>query len=743
MSHPTPVSQTSTNRFHAVDAYCSTGPSPTHRRADCCDLTVRLDGAPVRVRVAYEVTGPDGGPIVVVLGGISAHKHVCADESGVARAWWDGVAGSGRPIDTNRYRVLGFDWLGGPDGTRFDETNASPGVTTHAQAAVLAALLDHLAISEVHALVGSSYGGMVGLAFAAAWPERIARLIVIGAAHRSHAMATALRGIQRSIVRLGVQAGRSEDGIALARGLAMTTYRSAREFNRRFSPDAIDGRGVVTFPVDLYLAERGDAFRRRFDAASYLTLSESIDLHRVDPAAITTPTTVVAFDTDAVVPPWLAHELSNTLAGPHVLHELRSDFGHDAFLKERDALGEILRPILGTIRTDSAPSRTTRTVRAAIGSDREHGAVIPPLHLSATFTFPQFGTPGRYDYTRSGNPTRDHLAEAIAELEEGAGAVVTSSGMAAVTTVLHLLGEDDVILAPHDCYGGTRRLIDSLTAKGRFQARFVNQSDPDLLREAVWTEQPRLIWVETPSNPLLRITDLRLASELATAASALLVVDNTFMSPALQRPIAHGADLVVHSTTKYLNGHSDIVGGAMVARDPGLANEVTWWANCLGVTGAPFDSYLTLRGLRTLHARLAVHESNARAVASALEAHPEVRRVYHASLAGHPGREIAERQQDGYGAIVSFELAGGERAVRRFLHGLRHFSLAESLGGVESLVSHPSTMTHASTSAEARRIAGITDGLLRLSVGIEDEHDLIGDLEAGLERAREVTWARA
>jgi cystathionine gamma-synthase len=719
-----------------VDAYCSTGSSPTHDAAvesGVCRLTVDIDGQPVRVRVAYELVGPSDAPVIAALGGISAHRHVCRLDETDQRGWWEAVSGPNKPLDTNCYRVLGFDWLGGPDETRFEDEGSTPLVTTHTQAALLASLLDHLSVPVLHTLIGASYGGMVGLAFAACYADRLHHLVLIGAAHRSHAMATALRGVQRKIVRLADATGNPQEGIALARGLAMTTYRSAREFNRRFALEALAGQDIVLFPVDAYLAQRGDAFSLRFDADSYLRLSESIDLHRVDPALVTTPTTVIAFDTDAVVPPWLAHELTNTLAGPHVLHELRSEYGHDAFLKEAEVLGEVLRAQLGT--ASALPSATTRSVRAAIGSDREHGAVVPPLHLSATYTFPQFGVAGRYDYTRSGNPTRDHLADAIADLEGGAGAVVTGSGMAAVTTVLHLLGEDDLLLAPHDCYGGTRRLIDSLAAKGRFRARFVNQSDPDELREAVWSDRPRMIWVETPSNPLLRITDLKLASELATSAGAILVADNTFMSPALQRPIGHGADLVVHSTTKYLNGHSDIVGGAIVARDLETANELTWWANCLGVTGAPFDSYLTLRGLRTLHARIEVHERNARAIATTLAQHPAVAAAHHPSLPHHPGRDVAERQQSGYGAIVSFQLHDGREGVRRFLDGLRHFSLAESLGGVESLVAHPATMTHASMTEDARRIAGITDGLLRLSVGIEDIGDLTRDIEAGLRRA--------
>ena len=380
------------------------------------------------------------------------------------------------------------------------------------------------------------------------------------------------------------------------------------------------------------------------------------------------------------------------------------------------------------------PGARTRAVRAGIEADREFGAVVPPIHLTTTFSFDGFDGKRAYDYTRSGNPTRDLAAAAIAELEGGAGGIVTSSGMSAVLLALQPLRTGDLLVAPHDCYGGTFRLIRALANRGAFEAAFVDQTDPAAL-EAALAREPRLVWVETPSNPLLRITDVRRVAELCRAPGALLVVDNTFLSPALQRPIGLGADVVVHSTTKYLNGHSDVVGGAVISADPGVHEELAWWANCLGIAGSPFDAWLTLRGIRTLHARMAVHQANAAAVVERVRAHPAVRRVHYPGLADHPGHALASRQQNGFGGMVSLELRGGEAAVRRFVDGLRHFSLAESLGGIESLVAHPSTMTHASMEPGARREAGITDGLLRLSVGIEDAADLVADLAAALDRA--------
>lgn len=376
----------------------------------------------------------------------------------------------------------------------------------------------------------------------------------------------------------------------------------------------------------------------------------------------------------------------------------------------------------------------TSAVRSGLCSDLHHGSVVPPIHLSSNFTFEGFGRPRPYDYTRSGNPTRDLLAGALAEAEGGAGAVVTSTGMSAVHLVLQLLQPGDLVVAPFDCYGGTWRLLDACAAKGAFRVLFADLSDP-VQRDGALAAGPRLVWVETPSNPLLRITDLRAVCREAARVGALVAADNTFLSPALQRPLELGADLVVHSTTKYLNGHSDVVGGAVVARDSGLLADVAWWANCLGIAGSPFDSYLTLRGLRTLHARMRVHLENAAAVVDRLKTHPAVARVYWPGLPEHPGHTVAAAQQGGFGAMVSFELAGGEAAVRVFVDGLSCFSLAESLGGVESLVAHPATMTHASMDPEARRRAGIGDGLLRLSVGIEAAEDLAADIIAGLDRA--------
>jgi cystathionine gamma-synthase len=377
----------------------------------------------------------------------------------------------------------------------------------------------------------------------------------------------------------------------------------------------------------------------------------------------------------------------------------------------------------------------TQAVRAALETDEQFGAVVPPIHLSTNYTFDGFGNRRQYDYGRSGNPTRDALAATIAELEGAVGGVVTASGMSAISLMTQLLNPGDVLIAPHDCYGGTYRLFNACSQRGLFNVLFINQGDATAWRNA-FAQKPKLVWVETPSNPLLRITDIEAVATQARAHKSLLAVDNTFLSPVWQRPISLGADIVVHSTTKYLNGHSDVVGGAVVAATKELHDQLSWWANCIGVTGAPFDSYLTLRGIRTLHARMAVHGSNAMAVANFLDTHPAVKYVYYPGLPHHSQHATAKRQQQGFGAMVSFELHGGAPQVKTLVEHLKLFSLAESLGGVESLIAHPASMTHAALDVNVRQQAGLVDGLLRLSVGIEAVDDLLADLKTALDSVK-------
>jgi cystathionine gamma-synthase len=382
----------------------------------------------------------------------------------------------------------------------------------------------------------------------------------------------------------------------------------------------------------------------------------------------------------------------------------------------------------------------TRSVRAGLESDPNHGSVVPPIYLSSNFAFEGYRQPRKYDYTRSGNPTRDQLAGTLADLEGGAGAVVTCTGLAAITLILATLQRGARIIAPYDCYGGTYRLLAALHANGSFVVDFIDQGNPLELQDAL-KAGAKMVWIETPSNPLLRVVDIRAIAAAAHDVGALAAVDNTFLSPLWQQPIALGADLVMHSTTKYLNGHSDVVGGAVIAANTELHQTLSWWANAIGVTGAPFDSFLTLRGVRSLHARMRVHAENTAVIVEFLSKHSEVKRVYYPGLADSPGHEIACRQQSGFGAMLSFELVGGEPAIGAFLDGLECFTLAESLGGVESLIAHPASMTHAGMEESARLRAGISPGLLRVSVGIEDPADLVADLRSGLERAAKVEQA--
>lgn len=367
-----------------------------------------------------------------------------------------------------------------------------------------------------------------------------------------------------------------------------------------------------------------------------------------------------------------------------------------------------------------------------LASDPAFGAIAPPIYLSTTYEFAGYDEPRMFDYGRAGNPTRDLLAEALARLEGGAGAVVTASGMAAIDLLAGRLRPDDLVIAPHDCYGGTLRLLKARAERGHLRLQLVDQGDRTAYAAAL-AAGPALVFIETPSNPLLRVVDIAALAQAAHRVGAKVAVDNTFLSPALQQPLALGADYVVHSTTKFLNGHSDVIGGAVIAAEAAEVAALRQWANVVGSIGAPFDAWLTLRGLRTLFARMKQQEANAVIIARYLESHPAVAAVHYPGLPSHPGHTLAARQQHGFGAMVSFELAGGREAVQRFIATVRTFTLAESLGGVESLVAHPATMTHADIGEEARARAGIGDGLLRLSVGLEAEEDLIEGLALGLD----------
>ncbi|MHA6287569.1 trans-sulfuration enzyme family protein [Maricaulis sp. CAU 1757] len=379
-----------------------------------------------------------------------------------------------------------------------------------------------------------------------------------------------------------------------------------------------------------------------------------------------------------------------------------------------------------------AQDTRTRAVRAGLNRDPAHQAVIAPISLSTAYRRTTPSVSGQFDYVRTDHPGRALLAESIADLDGGIGAIITASGMAAIDLILNDLPAGARILCSHDAYGGTRRLLDARAAGARYEIGYVDTADPGAVAAAL-TRPAALVLAETPSNPRLRVTDIAVLAEQCRSAGAVLAVDNTALSPALQRPLELGADIVVQSVTKLINGHSDMLGGAVSVRDPARLERLQWWANCTGVGAAPFDCFLALRGLRTLPLRARTQSASAQIIAEWLAAHPMVATVDYPGLVDHPGHLVAARQQDGFGPLVSFELKS--RSVEAVLARLELFTLAQSLGGVESLVSIPALMTHAAMTPLARREAGISDALVRLSVGLEAPEDLIADLDRALQAA--------
>jgi cystathionine gamma-lyase len=373
---------------------------------------------------------------------------------------------------------------------------------------------------------------------------------------------------------------------------------------------------------------------------------------------------------------------------------------------------------------------STRAIHAGQDADPATGATVVPIYATSTYTQAAPGQHKGYEYSRTGNPTRTALETCLAALEGAERGLAFASGLAATTAVLSLLKPGDEVAAAADLYGGTFRLFERVFKPWGLVTRYTEDASPAGFR-AILTPRTRLVWIETPTNPLLQIVDIAAAAELAHQANAILAVDNTFASPYLQQPIALGADLVVHSTTKYLGGHSDVVGGAVVGRRD-LLQPVAFYQNAAGGVPGPFDAWLTLRGVKTLAVRMERHCANARRLAAWLSEHPAVRRVYYPGLPSHPGHDLAKRQMRDFGGMISVSLRGGKDAALRLLTRTKLFSLAESLGGVESLIGHPATMTHASIPAEVRQARGIEDGLVRLSVGIEDADDLEEDLRQAL-----------
>lgn len=373
----------------------------------------------------------------------------------------------------------------------------------------------------------------------------------------------------------------------------------------------------------------------------------------------------------------------------------------------------------------------TKAIRAGQRPDPTTGAVIVPIYQSANFVFKGVGQPNAFEYSRTSNPTRKAFEECLAALEEGKHGLAFSSGMAAVDAALSMLRPGDHVISSETIYGGTYRLFQSVAAPRGIRFTYVNGTDTAAFERAV-EPQTRMVWIETPANPLLQLVDVRAVAKIARLHKLLLVADNTFSSPYFQRPLTQGADLVLHSTTKYISGHSDVIGGAIVTNNTDLFTSIGFYENAIGSVPGPMDCWLSLRGLKTLAVRMRQHEANAMKIAQWLERHPKADDVLYPGLERHPQHALARSQMEGFGAIVTFRLRGGLEAVKRFVGGLEVFLFAESLGGVESLVCHPWTMSHGVMTPAEKEAVGITEGTIRLSIGIEDAEDLVADLTAAL-----------
>ena len=376
---------------------------------------------------------------------------------------------------------------------------------------------------------------------------------------------------------------------------------------------------------------------------------------------------------------------------------------------------------------------STLAIHAGHGRDTSFGAVMTPIYQTSTFAFQGVNQPGPYDYSRSGNPTRKVLETCLAALEGGQCGFAFGTGMAAETTVAMLFKPGEHMIVHNDLYGGTYRLLSAIMKERGLALEYVDLRDEAAVRAAVRAET-RGIWIESPTNPCMNLVDLEAVARIGRETGVLTICDNTFLSPYFQRPLEMGVDIVVHSTTKYINGHSDVVGGAVVVRDQALGERIGYLQNALGTCQAPFDCFLVLRGIKTLAVRMEAHNRNALEIARWLEGHRKVSRVHHPGLESHPQHDLARRQMSGYGGTFSFRVKGGQAEAFRLLEGVEVFTLAESLGGVESLIEHPTTMTHVSIPREVREAMGITPDLIRISVGIEDVRDLIADLEGALAR---------
>lgn len=373
--------------------------------------------------------------------------------------------------------------------------------------------------------------------------------------------------------------------------------------------------------------------------------------------------------------------------------------------------------------------KETISVHGGLNIDKQYGCVSTPIYLSSTYSFSKFNKPRVHDYSRKSNPNRNIVEKVLSKLEFGEDACLTNTGMSAIHLICtYFLKPNDLLIAPHDCYGGSYRLFESQRKKNAYHVKFIDQNNIKKVKD-ILQKKPKLIFIESPSNPLLRVVDIKRICKYAKKFNVISIVDNTFMTPILQNPLSLGADITLHSCTKYLNGHSDILSGIIITKNKKICKDLKWWANNIGVTGSAFDSYLLLRGIKTLSLRIQKAQENTVEIIKFLKKEPLVKKIYHPSLPENIGHQYALKQQYGFGAILSFELHDSKNLLSSFLEKLNIFTLAESLGGVESLISHPVTMTHSGMSKSNLKKAGISSSLIRLSVGIEEKNDLIKDLK--------------
>ncbi|MFY9663570.1 MAG: homoserine O-acetyltransferase [Candidatus Cybelea sp.] len=698
----------------------------------------------VEQRVTIYGTPRDDGSNVVLI------EHALTGSSRVLE-WWAGIAGEGALFDPSHWCAIGINALGScygstgpasraPDGRPYGER--FPRLTVADIVRAERRVLSQLGIERIALAVGGSLGGMRALQWAFDAPERLGSAVAIGAHDHHSAMGIALNALQREALELD-----SARGLRLARKIATISYKSEELFNLRHDRRP-DRNGKTRFDVEGYLEHQAERFEARMDPASYAALTHAMDSFDVRERVVEKPAPALVFvgiSSDAL---FRAQDV-RTAAERFSLHgwearycELSSSHGHDAFLAEPRALRALLEPIVlemtsnGSRKSDgvAALGFSTRAVWSGQDACPATGATIVPVYQTATFTLPEIGIMKGFDYSRTRNPTRLALERQLAALENAEFARAFASGMAAVAAATSLLSSGDHVIATRDIYGGTHRFFTQTLARYGVEVTFVDTSDV----RATWAAAKpatRLLWLETPSNPTLRLCDIEALSRLRPPG-VLVAVDNTFASPFLQQPLQLGADLVVHSTTKYIGGHSDTIGGAVVTNDRAIADAIAFHQNSAGAVPGPWDAYLTIRGAKTLALRMSKHSQNAQAVGEFLSRRADVEVVYYPGLPAHPQHELAKRQMHGFGGIISFRAAGGIERARAIATKTAIFALAVSLGGVESLICNPATMTHGSLSPQERIELGITDDLLRLSVGIEDVNDLIADLASALGSTR-------